>query len=290
MEISDDLPRKAEKLRELHRRGRPLVLVNAWDAATARIIEKAGSEAIATTSAGIAFASGYPDGQRISRERMLESVAEICSAVSVPVTADMEAGYGDTPEEMDRMVAGLLEAGAVGLNLEDGTGRPEAPLADLALQVEKIRAVVAAGRKRGVPIVVNARTDVYLARVGPEAGRLAEAIRRGEAYRDAGAGCVFIPGVTDPAVIGALVAQLAYPVNVLAVAGSPAIAELARLGVARVSLGSGPMRAAMTEMLRLAEEVLAKGTYSTLEGILSHASMNELVAERPPGRPDPPTS
>jgi len=290
MEISDALPWKAEKLRELHRRDRPLVLVNAWDAAAARIVEKAGSEAIATTSAGIAFASGYPDGQRISRERMLESVAEICSAVSVPVTADMEAGYGDTPEEMDRMVAGLLEAGAVGLNLEDGTGHPEAPLADLALQVEKIRAVVDAGRKRGVPIVVNARTDVYLARVGPEAGRLAEAIRRGEAYRDAGADCVFIPAVTDPTVIGAIVKRLTCPVNVLAIAGSPAIAELARLGVARVSLGSGPMRAAMTQLLRLAEEVLAKGTYSTLEGILPHASMNELVAGRPPGRADPPTS
>jgi 2-methylisocitrate lyase-like PEP mutase family enzyme len=277
MAISDDLPQKAAKLGALHRRGRPLVLVNAWDAATARIFEKAGSEAIATTSAGIAFACGYPDGQKISRERMLEAVARICAAVSVPVTADMEAGYGDTPGEMHRTAVGVLEAGAVGLNLEDGTGRPEAPLADLALQVEKIRAVLAAGRRHGVSIVLNARTDVYLARVGPEADRLAEAIRRGEAYRDAGADCVFVPGVTDPAVIGALVKQLACPVNVLAVAGSPSIADLARLGVARVSLGSGPMRAAMTQMQRLAEEVLSKGTYSILEGIVSHASMNDLM-------------
>ncbi len=283
MAISEDLPQKAEKLRALHRRDRPLVLVNAWDAATARILEKAGSEAIATTSAGIAFAFGYPDGQKISRERMLEAVARICAAVSVPVTADMEAGYGDTPEEIDRTAVGVLEAGAAGLNLEDGTGRPEAPLADLALQGEKIRAVVAAGRRRGVPIVLNARTDVYLARVGPETGRLAETIRRGRAYRDAGADCVFIPGVTDPAVIGALVKQLACPVNVLAVAGSPTIADLARLGVARVSLGSGPMRAAMTQMQRLAEEVLTHGTYSTLEGIVSHATMNDLMSPSPHG-------
>ncbi len=200
MGISEDLPQKAEKLRALHRRDRPLVLVNAWDAATARIFEKAGSAAIATTSAGIAFASGYPDGQKISRERMLEAVARICGAVSVPVTADVEAGYGDTPGEIHRTAVGVLEAGAVGLNLEDGTGRSEAPLADPALQGEKIRAVVAAGRSHGVPIVLNARTDVYLARVGPETGRLAETIRRGRAYRDAGADCVFIPGVTDPAI------------------------------------------------------------------------------------------
>ena len=263
-----------------------MVLVNAWDVATARIFEKAGLEAVATTSAGIAFASGYPDRQKISRERMLEAVARICAAVSVPVTADMEAGYGDTPEEIDRAAVGVLEAGAVGLNLEDGTGRPEAPLADLALQVEKIRAVVAAGRRHGVPIVLNARTDVYLARVGPETGRLAETIRRGRAYRDAGADCVFIPGVTDPAVLGALVKQLACPVNVLAVAGSPSIADLARLGVARVSLGSGPMRAAMTQMQRLAEEVLTQGTYSTLEGITSHATMNDLMINVSPRRSD----
>jgi len=286
MAISEGLPQKAEKLRALHRRGHPVVLVNAWDVATARIFEKAGLEAVATTSAGIAFASGYPDGQKISRERMLEAVARICAAVSVPVTADMEAGYGDTPEEIDRAAVGVLEAGAVGLNLEDGTGRPEAPLADLALQVEKIRAVVAAGRRHGVPIVLNARTDVYLSRVGPETGRLAETIRRGRAYRDAGADCVFIPGVTDPAVLGALVKQLACPVNVLAVAGSPSIADLARLGVARVSLGSGPMRAAMTQMQRLAEEVLTQGTYSTLEGITSHATMNDLMINVSPRRSD----
>jgi 2-methylisocitrate lyase-like PEP mutase family enzyme len=278
MAIPEDLRRKAEKLRALHRPGHPLVLVNAWDAATARIFEKAGSAAIATTSAGIAFASGYPDGQKISRELMLEAVARVCAAVSLPVTADMEAGYGNAAEDMDRTAAGLLEAGAVGLNLEDGTGRPEAPLADLALQCEKIRAVVAAGRRHGVPIVLNARTDVYLRGVGPESGRLAETIRRGRAYRNAGADCVFVPGVTDSSMIAALVEGLACPVNVLAVAGSPSIVDLARLGVARVSLGSGPMRAAMTQMRRLAEEVLTKGTYTSLEEIVSHASMNDLMS------------
>jgi 2-methylisocitrate lyase-like PEP mutase family enzyme len=272
------LSEKAEALRRLHQPGRPLVLVNAWDVASARIIEKAGSKAIATTSAGIAFSCGYPDGQKISRQRMLEAVAPICAAVSVPVTADMEAGYGDTAEEMDRTAAGLLGAGAVGLNLEDGTGRADSPLLDPAAHAAKIRAVVEGGRRRGVHLVVNARIDVYLDRVGAESGRLEETVRRGLAYRDAGAACIFVPGVTDPSVIGSLVERLGCPVNVLAVAGGPAILELAKLGVARVSLGSGPMRAAMTLAKRLAEEVLSSGTYTALEGASPHAAFNELMA------------
>jgi 2-methylisocitrate lyase-like PEP mutase family enzyme len=278
MTIQSGLREKAEKLQALHRPGHPLILINAWDAATARLLEQAGSAVIATTSAGIAFAYGYPDGEKIPRDQMLEAIARICAAVTVPVTADVEAGYGNTPENLHRTATGVLEAGAVGINLEDGTGRPDHPLADLPLQLEKIRAVKEAALRHGVPIVLNARTDVYLDRVGPEADRFAETIRRGEAYRDAGADCVFVPGVTDPSVIGAIVKRLACPVNVLAVAGSPPIGDLARLGVARVSLGSGPMRAAMTLVQRLAEEVLAKGTYSALEGIIPHAGMNDLMA------------
>jgi 2-methylisocitrate lyase-like PEP mutase family enzyme len=208
---------------------------------------------------------------------MLQAVAAIAGAVSVPVTADMEAGYGDTAADMDRTVAGLLEAGAVGLNLEDGTGNPESPLLDPAVHAGKIRAVVEAGRRRGVAVVVNARVDVYLDRVGPESARLDETVRRGLTYRDAGAACVFVPGVTDPSVIGALVQRLGCPVNVLAVAGGPSIAELAKLGVARVSLGSGPMRAAMTLVERLVGEVLERGTYTALEGASPHAAFNELM-------------
>ena len=272
-----DLSRKADTLRALHRPGAPLVLVNAWDAASARIVEKAGSPAVATTSAGIAFASGFPDGQKIPRERMMEVVGRISASVSVPVTADVEAGYGDSGDDLRRTVALVLEAGAVGMNLEDGTGRSEAPLQDLALQVEKIRAVVDECRRLGVAVVLNARTDVYLDRVGPEAGRFDETIRRAVAYRDAGADCLFVPGVTDPDVIGALVERLACPVNVLAAAGSPSLAELSRLGVARVSLGSGPMRAAMTLLERLTADVLSKGTFSALDGLLTHATMNALM-------------
>jgi 2-methylisocitrate lyase-like PEP mutase family enzyme len=273
-----DRREKAERLRALHRGGRPLVLANVWDAATARIVERAGSPAIATTSAGIAFACGYPDGERIPRDRMLAAIATICRAVSVPVTADVEAGYGPTPEDVRRTVRDVLEAGAVGINLEDGNVEPGGTLADLDLQVEKIRAARDEAGRMGVPIVVNARTDVYLDRIGPEEGRLDLAIRRGEAYRDGGAACVFVPGLTDGPTIGEIVRRLGCPVNVLAGAGSPPIAELARLGVARVSLGSGPMRAALSLMDRIAREVATLGTYSALEGIVPHAAVNELMS------------
>ncbi len=172
----------------------------------------------------------------------------------------------------------MLEAGAVGLNLEDHSGAPTDPLVELELQLEKIRAVKEAGERAGVPIVLNARTDPYLRGIGTKEEMFDEALRRGEAYRDAGADCVFVPGIRDPEVIGQIVKRLACPVNVLAMAGSPPIAELARLGVARVSLGSGPMRATLTLMGRLAEELGIAGTYSSLDSIVSHASINELMS------------
>ena len=271
------LREKAERLRALHRPGRPLVLVNVWDCATARILEESGAPAIATTSAGIAFAYGYPDGQKIPPERMLEAVARTCGSVRVPVTADLEAGYGNSPEELHRTAAGMLDAGAVGLNLEDHVGEPEDPLVPLSLQLEKIRAVREAGERSGVPIVINARTDSYLRGLGSKDEMFAETLRRGEAYRGAGADCIFVPGLTDPAVIGDVVRRLGCPVNVLAVAGSPPIPELARLGVARVSLGSGPMRATLSLLRRLADELAKSGTYSALEGIVPHASVNTLM-------------
>ena len=268
---------KADRLRALHRPGQPLLLANVWDAVTARLIERAGFPAVATTSAGIAFSRGYPDGERIPRDEMLAEIERICRTVSVPVTADLEAGYADSPEGVAEAAGRALDAGAVGLNLEDGTGRKDTPLDDLDRQVEKIRAIRDAGRRRGVAVVLNARTDVYLDRVGPESGRLEETIRRGAAFRDAGADCVFVPGVTDPKLIGEIVRRLDCPVNVLASPGGPPVGELARLGVARVSLGSGAMRAAITLFEKIGEELRTRGTYSALDGALSYASVNELM-------------
>jgi 2-methylisocitrate lyase-like PEP mutase family enzyme len=268
---------KAEAFRKMHLEGDILLLPNVWDVASARIIESAGLPAIATSSAGIAFAQGFPDGQKIPAERMLAVIAEISKAVQVPVTADVEAGYGSKPEDAARTARRVIEAGAVGMNFEDATGDPARPLFDLEEQVERIRAIREQGKSLGVPLVVNARTDVYLLQIGEANTRYGEALRRLSAYRDAGADCLFVPGLMDLATIRQFVADLKCPVNILAVPSSPSVAELKGAGVRRVSLGSGPMRAAMGLLRRLATEVSIDGTYSILRDAPSHAEMNKLM-------------
>ncbi len=255
----------------MHRGKQVLLLPNAWDVASARVIQQAGFGAIATTSAGIAFSLGYPDGQRISRQEMLAAVRRIASAVQVPVTADVEAGYGVRPEDAACTAQDVLAAGAVGMNLEDATGDPQHPLMDLALQVERVKAV------RALPIVLNARTDVYLLEIGEPERRYDEALRRLSAFRDAGADCVFVPGLRDPETIGRMVKDLRCPVNILAGPGFPPVPELQKLGVARVSLGSGPMRATLGLLRRLAEELKKAGTYATLEGAIPYPELNCMM-------------
>jgi 2-methylisocitrate lyase-like PEP mutase family enzyme len=271
--------KKASLFRAMHSGRDILLLPNIWDVASARIIEEAGFGAIATTSAGIAFSLGYPDGQKISREEMLAAVARIVRSVRVPVTADVEAGYGSTPEAAARTTQGVIEAGAVGLNLEDAASESGAPLVELALQLEKIRAVREVAARLKVPLVLNARTDVYLLQVGDPAKRYDEAVRRLRAFRDAGADCVFLPGLRDAATIGRLIADLQCPVNILAGSGSPSVPELQKLGVARVSLGSGPMRATLGLLRRLAEELQKAGTYSAMDGAPPHDEINRLLQE-----------
>jgi 2-methylisocitrate lyase-like PEP mutase family enzyme len=272
-----DQKTKAAALRALHSGKDVLLLPNVWDAASARIIEQAGFPAIATTSAGIAFAHGFPDGQKISRGRMIAAVAQIAGAVHAPVTADAEAGYGNKPEDAAETARGVIEAGGVGMNFEDATGDAAHPLFDLSLQLERIRAIRETATKLDVPLVLNARTDVYLLQVGDPAGRYDETVRRLQAFRGAGADCVFVPGLRDAPTIGRLVADLQCPLNILGVPGAPSIGELAALGVKRISLGSGPMRAAIGVLRRLAEELRTQGTYQALEGAPSHAEMNELM-------------
>jgi 2-methylisocitrate lyase-like PEP mutase family enzyme len=267
---------KANALRTLHR-GRILLLPNVWDVASARIVEEGGFAAIATTSAGVAFSLGYPDAQRITREEMLARITRIRKAVKIPVTADVEAGYGNRPEDAARTAREVIEAGAVGMNLEDATDDPAHPLLELSLQLEKIRAVREAGLKSGVLLVLNARTDVYLAEVGASETRYDNALKRLLAFRDAGADCVFIPGLKDPETIGRMVRDLKCPVNILAGPGSPSVPQLEKLGVARVSLGSGPMRATLGLMKRIAEELMTSGTYSAMEGAPSHAEINRIM-------------
>lgn len=268
---------KAEAFRRLHTEGDVLLLPNVWDVASARIIEDAGFPAIATSSAGMAFAQGFPDGQKISPARMLSVIADIARAVKIPVTADVEAGYGSRPEDAAHTARGVIEAGAVGMNFEDATGDAARPLFDLSLQLERIRAIRETSQELGVPLVVNARTDVYLLQIGKPDTRYAEALRRLTAFRDAGADCVFAPGLTDLPTIGRFVGDLRCPVNILAGPGSPSARELKHAGVRRISLGSGPMRAALGLLRQLAHELKAQGTYSLLSGAPSHAEINRLM-------------
>jgi 2-methylisocitrate lyase-like PEP mutase family enzyme len=277
MPDTDSLKSKAEAFRKMHRASRILVLPNTWDIASSRIIEEAGFEAIATTSAGIAFSLGYPDGQRISRSEMLAVVARIARAVKLPVTADVEAGYGDRPEDAAETARELIAAGAIGMNLEDSRSNPDDPLIDLTLAVEKIRAVREAVAASGVPIVLNARTDVYLAEVGKPESRYDETVRRLAAYRDAGADCLFAPGVQDEITIRRLVQDLKSPLNILAGANSLPVPALQLLGVARVSLGAAPMRATLGLLKRLAQDLKTIGTYSLLEGAPSYSEVNQML-------------
>jgi 2-methylisocitrate lyase-like PEP mutase family enzyme len=263
----------AERLLALHQGPEILVFANVWDCASARVVEEAGYPAIATSSAGVAFSLGYPDGQRIPRGEMLDAVKRIARCIAIPLTADLEGGYDD----IDKTAEGLIEAGAVGLNLEDMEGIGSAQLAPVERQIERIRAVRRAGERTGIHVVINARTDLYLAKIGEKASRLERALDRLRAYRDAGADCLFVPGVTDESTIKAFVDELRFPINILATTGSPSVPRLAELGVRRVSVGSGIMRAAMGLMFRVAREIQEQGTFQTmLEGSYPYQSANDL--------------
>ena len=198
--------------------------------------------------------------------------------MKVPVTADVEAGYGFEPEDASRTAAEVIAAGVVGMNLEDATGDPAHPLVDLPVQLERIRAVKATALKTGILLVLNARTDVYLAKVGEAATRYDQSARRLLAYRDAGADCVFLPGVADRETIGRIARDVECPVNILVGPGSPTIAELQDLGVARVSIGSSAMRATLGLVKRIAEELKTAGTYTSLEGDIAYADVNRMLS------------
>jgi 2-methylisocitrate lyase-like PEP mutase family enzyme len=277
-----NLKTRAETLLKLHTGGRILVLVNAWDVASALIVEAAGAPAIATTSAGVANVLGYQDGQRISRAEMVAAGGRIARAVNVPVTVDAEAGYGLTPADAAETARQLLAAGVVGMNFEDRDREAANPLVPLDQQVARIRAIREVAAAADVPFVLNARTDVYLASAGAPETRLAETVRRGKAYREAGADCIFVPGVTDAETIGELVRAIPAPLNILAGPGAPAVSELERLGVVRVSTGSGFMRASYARARDVARDIFATGSWeSLLENAISYREMNELLSETP---------
>lgn len=242
-----ELSRRADALRALHRPGDPLILPNAWDPGSAQAVVAAGFPAVATSSGAVAEALGHADNEATPADEMFAAVGRIAAAVAVPVTADLERGYGLRPAEL---VERLLAAGAVGCNIEDSDPRTRV-LIDVEEQADLLAGIRAAARAAGVELVLNARIDVHLRAYGPAEERLAEAVRRARRYRAAGADSVYPIVLADPADIGAFVAEVGAPVNIMARPGAPAPAELAALGVARISYGSGVYAAARARAAEL---------------------------------------
>jgi len=268
---------KVGALRALHHGGQPLVLLNVWDAASARVVESLGFPAVATTSSGIANALGYADGEQLSREEMLTAVTRVTRAVKVPVTADLEAGYGAGEQAIVQTVQAAIVAGAAGFNLEDARGGTLLPF---EAAVQRVHAACTAAREAGVPLVINARTDVF--HPGYVSGDpFTEAVRRANAYREAGADCLFVPFVSDAVTIGRLVKAIHGPINILAGLQTPPLPELQRLGVARISVGGGLARAALTVIREVAEELRATGSFGFTGRIISHGEMNALMETKP---------
>jgi 2-methylisocitrate lyase-like PEP mutase family enzyme len=269
---------RAARFAALHHGPALLILPNAWDAASALLFEVAGFPAVATTSAGLAWALGYRDGEALPAAALVPVVARIAAVLRVPLSVDLEAGYGRTPEEVAEVVMAIAGAGAVGVNLEDRDFSGAAPLRDTALQAEILRAARAAGRAAGVPLFVNARTDIYLGAIGPEEERLERTLERLRAYAAAGADGVFVPGLRDPADLAAVARGAGVPLNVLAMPGLPPVLELARLGVARLTVGSKAMLSVYGKLRRIAAELQAAGTYETLaEDALTYAELQALL-------------
>ncbi|MFD7473215.1 isocitrate lyase/phosphoenolpyruvate mutase family protein [Streptomyces sp. NPDC059837] len=266
--------------RALHTPGRPLVLPNAWDTASALLVEEAGVAAVATTSAGLAWDLGTADGDRLDRDRALGAVARIAAAVRVPVSADIESGYAKDAAGVGDTIRAVLAAGAVGVNLEDALYDGEGddvggrgPLRPVAEQAERIAAARAAADAAGVPLFINARIDTVLR----GAGGVEETLERAAAYLAAGADGIFVPGAVDPETVKSLVAGVEGPLNVLVGPGAPSVAELAALGVARISAGSSIAQAAHAVVRRAARELLSAGTYDSLTGGLDYAELNTVL-------------
>jgi 2-methylisocitrate lyase-like PEP mutase family enzyme len=271
---------RADAFHRLHAGDRALVMVNAWDAVSARIIEQAGAPAIATTSAGVAWSLGYSDGEQLNRDELVAACARICRVVKVPVSVDLERGYGRTPAEAAATVRALLDAGAVGINIEDGI-TPEAGLAPPAILAEKIGAIRAAGEEAGVPLFINARTDTYFMPTEDPVARLQETLRRARIYVEAGADGIFVPGIESLEEMAQITQAIPRPLNIYAgYAGPPPVEALWSAGVRRVSLGCGPFQAALALVRRIATETLRSGTYATMTAdLISHRELNGLFPE-----------
>ncbi|MBI3144706.1 MAG: isocitrate lyase/phosphoenolpyruvate mutase family protein [Pseudogulbenkiania sp.] len=278
-----DQLQKALRFQDLHRQDGIFRMPNAWDAGSARMLSASGFPAIATTSAGIAFSLGLPDYEgAVSRETMLERIRQIAAAVDLPVSADLEAGYGVEPEQVGDTIRLAMAAGVVGGNIEDFTGERSAPLFGLDLAAERIRAAREAADASAIPFTLTARTDCYLAGVG---NPFAAAVERANRYREAGADCLFVPGVSDPDVIAALVKEIDGPLTVvMGLSGSTlSVSQLAALGVRRVTIGGSLARATYGLIRQAASEMKEQGSFSFADRQIPDGELCRFFASFPSG-------
>jgi 2-methylisocitrate lyase-like PEP mutase family enzyme len=272
---------KAKKFHDLHSRDDCFLMPNAWDIGSAKMLEAAGFAAVATTSAGIAFSLGRPDNgfcsaaARLDRDSMLARIDAIANAISLPLNADLEAGYGDAPEAVSDTFARAIASGAVGGNLEDYTGEKSTPLYDIGLATDRIRAAREAIDRSGIPFVLVGRTDCFLAG-HPDA--FAESVRRANRFRAAGADCLFVPGVSDADTIAALVKEIDGPLNIVMglTGNSLTVAELRTLGVRRISIGGSLARAMYHHIRNAAREMIEHGTFSYAERQIPQSELNSF--------------
>lgn len=250
---------QADTFKKLHEGPEVLVLPNAWDAASAAMMEDAGAKAVATSSAAVAWAHGYADGDALPVPTLTAAIGEMARVLKAPLTADIEGGYTDDLSTLSETIKAVVGAGAVGINFEDGGRAPD-------LHARKIETVRKAAEAAGVPLFINARTDVYLKRLAEGDAAKAEALRRAELYRSAGADGIFVPGPSDEALIGELAAGIALPLNIMGWPGVPAAARLQQLGVRRLSSATGPFRAAYATLARSLAAYLASGDAAAFDG------------------------
>ncbi len=275
-----DQKAKAAAFAAMHRDDGIFVLPNCWDAVSACVIAEAGFKATATTSGGCAFSLGYCDGENIPRDEMLGAVGRIASAVDIPVSADMEAGYGVSPEAVADTVRRTIETGAVGVNIEDSDKSGPRRLLDFDLSVERIASAVEAAKGSGMDIVINARTDGFM--MGSDDAVFGETVRRANAYLSAGANCAFVIGARDGDLIAALAKSIDGPLNILAGPGTPPVSELGEMGVRRVTVGSNITKAALLAVRKAVEELGGPGTYGFAEGVYTQPEIHRIIKGEKP--------
>ena len=264
---------RAAQFRRLHHDG-VLLLANCWDAGSARLIESLGAKALATTSAGVAWAQGYADGDRLPAQRLIDAAAGIARAIRIPLSVDVEGGYSDDPARVADTVAALIDIGAVGINLEDGGAAPE-------LLCAKIERVKSAAARLGVPLYLNTRTDVYLRGLAAPGERVEATLARAALYREAGADGLFVPGLTGEAEVRAIAAGCGLPLNLLARPALPPAAELQGWGVRRLSAGSDLAQSAYARLAGLAGDFLRDGDSRPLQAeAMEYGRLNDLFDQR----------